>query len=140
MSSPSNQIEVSAGTQSGQQKSSVEVLFSDALKSDGTLDLRSTYGRSLRAAKEMLAADHIQAADSIVVDQIATLLTLQKGIERTFLSNPSQVICSDGLNSLIKKDLFQVIELTRKSLRFLADLRRSKKGTSADIDGIFDID
>ena len=122
------------------QPANVLDLFTDALKSDGSIDMRSTYGRSLRAVKDALRQDQSAAIQQIIENDIAIFLTMQRAIECFVLANPESVITNEGLNPLISKDLMRFKEATRRSLSLLMDLKRKgkkKKGKGRDLDEIY---
>ena len=121
------------------QPANVLDLFTDALKSDGSIDMRSTWGRGLRAVKDALRQDQAAAIQQIIENDIAIYLTIQKAIECFVLSSPESIITKEGLNPLISKDLMRFKEATRRSLSLLMDLKRKGKGKKKgrDLEEIF---
>ncbi|MFZ2634410.1 MAG: hypothetical protein WA081_19570 [Desulfosalsimonadaceae bacterium] len=105
----------------------IMTLFEAALKADGSIDMRSTYGRSLRAIRDSLDADLNGSAEAFLKKDISTLVILEKTVESYLLSNPSSIISDKGLNPLITGDLMKLQEAKRRALTFLIDLKKKEK-------------
>ncbi|BBO73860.1 hypothetical protein DSCW_12770 [Desulfosarcina widdelii] len=104
-------------------------LFKGAVNGDGTVNMRSTWGRSIRAVKDALKDDQFEAARAILEDQIAQTMTLERAIMEFMLGNPAAFFVDGKLNEMISKDLMNFQEQTRKALYLLLDLDRKKKIT-----------
>lgn len=116
-------------------------LFKGAVNGDGTVNMRSTWGRSIRAVKDALQADQFEAARAILEDQIAQTMTLERAIMEFMLGNPPAFFADGQLNPMISKDLMNFQEQTRKAIYLLLDLNRKKKiskpkGSGRDLSAI----
>ena len=110
-------------------------LFKGAVNGDGTINMRSTWGRSIRAVKDALQDDQFEAARAILEDQIAQTMTLERAIMEYILGNPAVFFVDGKLNWMISKDLLGFQEQTRKALALLLDLKRKKKLTKPKSSG-----
>ncbi|RJP90950.1 MAG: hypothetical protein C4518_08630 [Desulfobacteraceae bacterium] len=111
----------------GKDKPNIIELFRDAIKLDGTIDMRSAYGRAIRSLQDELDKDQVQAAAAFLRRDIAIYATIEKVIECHLLSNPESIIGAEGLNPLITGDLMKLQEAKRRALTFLIDLKKKKK-------------
>ena len=104
-------------------------LFKDALKADGSVDMRSTYGRSIRAIKDLLQEDPETTMVEIVQSMIAIDLTLLKAVESYALADPDRLFQEGELSELITKNLFKIQVEIRNNLKVLKQLRKKHRGT-----------
>lgn len=102
-------------------------LFKGAVNGDGTVNMRSTWGRSLRAVKDALRTDQFETARAILEDQVAQTMTLERAIMEFMLGNPTAFFVNGELNPLICRDLLKFQGQTRQALGLLLDLKRRKK-------------
>lgn len=111
-------------------------LFKGAIKSDGSLDLRSTFGRSLRAIQEEIDKDQEEAARAILKRDIAFYAVLQKIAESYILAHPESIFTDQGINPLLSKDLLKIQQLKRMALNNLLDMKKKgKRGGKRPKDG-----
>ena len=125
----------SPASQPGNKPSSVLDLFKDAIKLDGTIDMRSSYGRAIRSLRNELDADQEQAAAAFLKNDIATYAIIERAIQCHLLLNPESIINAEGLNPLITGDLIKIMEAKRRALNALLELRRKKKGNGKGKNG-----
>lgn len=101
-------------------------LFEGAIKGDGSLDLRSTFGRSLRAIQEQLEEDEIETAKAMLKRDVSFFTIFQKVIESYLLANPEIIITEQGLSPLVMRDLVKIQEAKRHTLNRLLELKKKR--------------
>ena len=122
-----------------QSQPTILSLFEDSIKADGTVDLRSRYGRTLRSLTERLNDNVYETSKQILQDSVAVSATIQKVVEAHIVANP-ELLCSTGddaqffLNSFLK-----LKNETRKSIQALNDLERKHKGAKGNGQAFDDI-
>lgn len=102
-------------------------LLQGAVKADGTINGRSTWGRSIAAVKEALQADQYQSAKALLEHQVATLSVIEKVIEQYVLQNVDRFFVDGELNPLIANNLVRFQGHTRQALTMLIELNRRKQ-------------
>jgi len=111
-------------------------LLRDSIRADGCIDGRSTFGRSLAALKDMIKADRFEAAETILINDVAMLSTLEKAIECYVLSNPGEIFQDNGLNPLFGVSLFKFMEAKHRALNQLLNLKNKKGKKNRDLSDI----
>lgn len=113
-----------------QAKTNIIDLFRDAVKQDGTIDMRSSYGRAIKALKDELDHDQFQAAAELFKRDIAIYTIIEKAIECHLLSNPEAIISESGINPMITGELVNIQSAKRRAINALLDLEKKKRGRS----------
>lgn len=122
--------------QGSKDKVDILYLFKDSIKADGSVDMRSTLGRSLRTIKEAIKDDKFRAAESILINDIAMLATLEKAIECHVLSNPETIFSDSGLNPLLASNLLRFREIKYRAINLLLGLKPKKGKKNRDLNEI----
>ncbi|MFZ2633638.1 MAG: hypothetical protein WA081_04705 [Desulfosalsimonadaceae bacterium] len=111
-----------------ESKANILELFQNALKADGTINGRSSFGKAIAAIQGALNKNEVQAAGAMVRKDIALYSIIEKVIESHLVSNPEQIISADGkINPLISVELLRIQEAKRRALTFLIDLKKKEK-------------
>jgi hypothetical protein len=110
-------------------------LLDGVIRSDGCVDNRTTFGQSLKSLKDLIKQDKFQAAEMILVNDVAMLSLLEKVIESYVLSNPAQMIQDNKLSPLLGVSLFRFKEAKHRALNQLLSLKK-KNGKCRDLGDI----
>jgi hypothetical protein len=106
---------------------SVMDLLQDSIRADGCINGRSTFGRSLRAIKDMIRQDRFEAAETILINDIAMMAVLEKAIACQVLSNPEDIFQESGLNPLLGVSFLRFREAKHRALSLLLNLKKNGK-------------
>lgn len=106
-------------------------LFKDCVKKDGSLDMRSTFGRAIRAMKEILSDNPQVASDEMLKHDIAVLQTIERAIFGYVLSKPESIFNDEKetLNPLLLTAL-RIRDNKHKAIALLLGLTRRKAPTN----------
>ena len=108
-------------------------IFSKALKADGSIDKRSSFGKALRAMRSALQDDLKGTAKDILENQIAALSLLEQSIMAHILGQPNEFVVDGQLNKMISIDLLKFQAAQRAALNQLAGL--SGRGSMKNANG-----
>ena len=121
------------------KKPNILNLFVDAIKSDGSIDGRSAFGRSLAAIRSELDADLYTTSKEILQDHVSVSLVLQRVIESHLVSHPKLLTGKTDDAEYFIGLLLKLKNETRKSLNDLNTLERKHKAKQGKDAGLHDI-
>ena len=108
---------------------SIEALFKDGLKADGSINGRSSLGAHFRAVKAGLDAGKI--GEEVLSSMIALDLLLLKAVQAEIVAHPDKVLQDGRLSQTITSDLGGIKTSLRQSLKEYDSLRAAKAKEAA---------
>ena len=136
---PENDLQLQASQSKTDEKPAnkrvdISFLFKDSLKADGTIDLRSNLGRSFKAIKDLIKTDRFQAAENILINDLAMLQIIERAIQCKILSNPDEIFQEDGLNPLLGSSFLRFRDAKYRAMSLLLNLKNKKSNKNKNRD------
>lgn len=107
----------------------VEALFRDGLKADGSINGRSSLGAHFRAIRAGL--DRGEIGEEVLSNMIALDLLLLKAVQAEIVSHPDKVLQDGRLSQTITSDLAGLKTSLRSNLKEYDALRAAKAKEAA---------